>query len=72
MTDQPTIHIYAAAIRRRLAKLHPDYHGIAQELLGAQCVALPLGNEGAAAVMCDLHAEVTAAWQADEQSEAAN
>ncbi|MCG5528599.1 MULTISPECIES: hypothetical protein [Halorhodospira] len=71
MTDQTAIHSYAAAIRRRLAKVQPDYHGIAQELHGAQCMALALGDGGAAAIISDLHAEVTAAWRADEQRGAA-
>lgn len=60
---------FVAAIRHRLAKEQPDYHGIAQELYGAQCMALALGHEGAASLIRDLHTEVTDAWrQTTEQT----
>jgi len=63
MTDEQTnLETYADAIRRRLAKHDPDYQGIASELLGAQRMALALGDEQAAALVRDLHGEVLDAW----------
>ena len=61
-TDNTTLQGIAEATRARLAKSSPDYQGLASELLGAQRMALALGDEQAAALVRDLHREVLDAW----------
>ena len=62
MDEQITLETLASGIRARLAKSSPDYQGITSELLGAQRMALALGDEQAAALVRELHREVLDAW----------